>query len=125
MELNIGDYVRTTDGEIGKIIECPEELKENYGNWLWFETIDEQRSITKENITKSSRNIIDLIEVGDLVKLYSTNQIQQILYIDEKEIDLTDYIYYSSNKFKQFIKDDIEWVITHEQIEQMKYKVGE
>ena len=65
--MKVGDYVRTNSGDIGIIINCPEQLKKDYGNWLWFETINEQRPIRNEDIIKLSPNIIDLIEVGDYV----------------------------------------------------------
>ena len=106
--IKVGDYVRTTIGEIGKIIDCPEQLKQNYGNWLWFETKEEQRPIRKEDIKTSSPNIIDLIEKGD--------------YVNGKEV-------FNPNSLKWLYKDmgdevkDIKTIVTHEQMEAMEYKI--
>ena len=77
-EINIGDYVRTKGGNIFKIIggnlddweidiSCTqlEQTEEN-----WFESNrynDNGYWFTDENIIKSSPNILDLIEVGDII----------------------------------------------------------
>lgn len=143
--MNIGDYVRTEDGEIYKVLKIEEPIMNiggagfsRYGILEYYDREEKEKaridfslykkekeiSIYNERYSfKSSPNIIDLLEVGDLIKLYSTKQIQQVLAINEEEIDLTDYVYYDLKKSKQIIKEDIEWVITHEQIENMKYKV--
>lgn len=108
MELKVGDYVKTEKGEIYHI-EHDEILK----------------FLSKSNyhkIIKSSPNIIDLIEVGDLIKLKPTKQIQQVLSKNENEISLTDYVFYDLKKSN--VVEEIEWIITREQIEQMKYKIG-
>ena len=59
-KLNVGDYVRTKEGNIGKIIDIN---KSNY-NYL---QVEHNLFLKNENILKSSSNIIDLIEVGDYV----------------------------------------------------------
>ena len=115
--MNVGDYVRTTGGDIGIIINCPEQLKKEYGNWLWFETTNEQRPIGNENIIKSSPNIIDLIEVGDVYKKTYPTGLVEIIPINKLE-DL----YNIKNDIKNGFKLSI---ITKEQIESMEYKVGE
>lgn len=122
-ELNIGDYVRTKHYGVCRVIDIytKELIELDKINAFGIKGV----SYSIENIIKSSSNIIDLIEVGDLIKLKPTKQIQQVLAKNEEEIDLTDYVFYDLKKSKQIIKEEIEWVITREQIEQMKYKIGE
>jgi hypothetical protein len=73
MKLNIGDYVRTKDGEITKItkISIDEYLNEirtedEVYTEYWHMKTDCLHIGTD---WKSSPNIIDLLEVGDLVKI--------------------------------------------------------
>jgi hypothetical protein len=118
--MNVGEYVRTRDGiaKIEKIrngvIILDVELDltaEGFGN-----------QYLKEDIIKSSPNIIDLIEVGDYVN-------------GKKVIDVySDYIFDYSEEFKviRFSETDIlhnfkniETVLTHEQMEAMQYRVEE
>ena len=54
MEIKVGEYVRTKDGRIGKLIESQVYEMEN-GQYIEF----------LEDIKVHSKNIIDLIEVGD------------------------------------------------------------
>ena len=115
--MKIGDYVRTNSGDIGIIINCPEQLKKDYGNWLWFETINEQRPIRNEDIIKSSPNIIYLIEVGDYVNGYPVFNIE--FFEDGKfEIELSETYYVDK-------VEDIKSIVTKESFESMEYKVGE
>lgn len=125
--MKIGDYVRTENGEIGKLINCPKQLKESYGKWLWFETSVEQRPINKEDIIKSSPDIIDLIEDGDIIHYHNEyiDFISPIIIYDDGEIasnlyDSDGYIFLDKEKDKNNIKS----IITHEQFESMKYKVA-
>ena len=69
------------------------------------------------NNAKFSYNIIDILEVGDYVNGLRVNKI-----VDGKPIH-EDY----NDPFYSFgwENDDIKTVITHEQMEQMAYKVGD
>ena len=121
--MNVGDYVRTKDGDIGIIINCPEKLKKGYGNWLWFETSYEQRPIRNEDIIKSSPQIIDLIEVGDFITYkqgnFYWNIFEQVSARYNRENQMTDLIV--DNKPLNTV--EILTVITHEQMEAMQYRV--
>lgn len=121
--MNVGEYVRTENGDIGVIINCPEKLKKNYGNWLWFETSYEQRPIRNEDIIKSSPQIIDLIEVGDLMYIdISPDDCGGIIVprISETANEL--------NRYKEKINNGeyiLKSIVTHEQMEAMQYRVEE
>lgn len=122
MKLEAGMYVRykpllsSKYVKINKIKEIEE--KENCLH-IWLEDKD---LITEKYLIKASYNIIDLIEVGDYVN-------------GKKVIDtFTDYIFDYSEEFKviRFSETDIlhdvkhiKLIVTHEQMEQMAYKVRE
>ena len=121
MKLGVGMYVRTEKGEITKIekLTLPEEPSdclfvkfenESYSfKYKPWETID----------FKASHNVIDLIKGGDYV-----NGVQVI----DKEIDnlnekylqcgVGDYVICTYNS------NEIEDVVTKEQFEAMKYRLG-
>ena len=117
MKLEVGMYVRLeNDVEdiviINKIANVFETtiLTENDGS-------NYQGEYTKENVVKASYNIIDILEVGDYV---NGRKIVDIFYdaIDNvMNICVLGSIVYDNNEVKS--------VITHEQMEQMAYKVGE
>ena len=115
LELKENMYVRTKDGIIDKVIidynghcaspncECKHiSCAKNYYD--------------EDKIVKASYNIIDILEVGDYVngkKIYSLGL----------TIGILNTINFEDGTFT--IAEDIKSVITHEQMEQMAYKVGE
>ena len=130
MKLEVGMYVRGKyyqyRGKIGKIIKNYNNdleiaykdgiLKTNVGSF-----IDDNYDINGKQY-KASFNIIDILEVGDYVNGF------EILRID-KECDLypkTLKCQYPNNiDYFNIFNEDIKSVITHEQMEQMAYRVGE
>lgn len=100
MELEIGMYVRTKNGKIWPIIS--------------------QYAISghRKDIVKSSYNILDLLEVGDIVidGFYG----EFITPFEDEEI-LEHYKSLWKNEKEHHIKE----IITHEQIKQISYKVGD
>ena len=119
-ELRENMYILTKDGIIAKVdyidndtIFFDKELYRTYGD-----SIDFLEKDNLERIVKASYNIIDLISRFDLV---NGHLVICKMYEDEKDIPtiikcVGDYY---------FKEEDIKSVITHEQIEQMAYKVGE
>lgn len=117
--MNVGDYCRTEDGFIARLIDKD--------TWYKFDGIiaeDEytydylSEKVAKKLIIKSSPNIIDLIEVGDYVNGGK-------VYEKEKE-----YIVINSDFGKLFVfmnvyKKNIKSIVTKEQFKNMEYKVGE
>lgn len=108
MELEVGMYVRTKKGNIYK-----------------FETNNSMaKNGAKKYMVKASYNIIDILEVGDVIidkegHKYPINYEFETDYNDEYksyEITIDDYI-------TLFLKDGLS-IVTHEQMEQMAYKVG-
>ena len=107
--MNVGDYVRTRDGLIAKImvIDNTSEyseiiLKTDTNDTIWC---------SYEEDLKSSPNIIDLIEVGDYVNGCP------VLHKEENEV--------VCGLLLRYKEKDIKSVVTKEQFSQMEYKVGE
>ena len=102
--MNVGDYVRTKRGIIGKIelIDNQTELEDLY--------LVKKKWYYKEDITKSSPNIIDLIEVGDYVNGCP------VLHKENNEL--------VCGLLLRYKEEDIENIVTKEQFESMKYEVN-
>ena len=118
MKLEVGMYARLeNDVEdtviINKIANVFETsiLTENDGSIY-------QGVYTKENVIKASYNIIDILEIGDYVNGYKITDIDCYEY--EKEL------FFDTNQIiSTFVNEEIKTIVTHEQMEQMAYKVGD
>lgn len=75
------------------------------------------------DIIKHSKNIIDLIEVGDYVNGYLVGGISDNGGTAEKEIMIE--IPYEKTYNKHALNEKIKTILTHEMYEQNCYKVGE
>ena len=109
--MKIGDYVRIKKGRIG-IIKNIDNQTELYDLYLiknkWYR---------EKEIIKSSPNIIDLIEIGDLVNFGKSNG-GMVLNKKDGEVNIINLLPFTLKN------EDIKSVITKEQIESMEYKVG-
>jgi hypothetical protein len=106
--MNVGDYVRTINGEIYKLID-------DFA-LIYFQK-EQEHGIPEHQIINSSPNIIDLIEVGDYVnghKVFKKEKYE--LRVEDRE-----------NTWGIAILDetDIKSIVTHEQMEAMQYRVEE
>lgn len=124
-EIKVGEYVRTKDGIIDKI------LNYSFGCNVWHcqngMCIDECNCIGVhlKDITKHSKDIIDLIEVGDIIEweykklgYYGINEvINRFGTIGVYGIEYDDVI---SLKYIA-----IKRILTHEQYEKNCYRIGE
>ena len=128
--LSVGMYVRykpllsSKYVKINKIKEIEE--KENCLH-IWLEDKD---LITEKYLIKASYNIIDILECGDIIKLFMEDD------IDEEDTDIFELIAinYNDNEIGVFNSDfqieffpieNLRGILTHEQMEQMVYKVGD
>lgn len=119
MEIEVGDYVRTRAGHFYKITR----IDENgliYWNKIQCGWSMEQ---LKDIVVKHSKNIIDLIEVGDYVNGREVKHIAmfegfpdypKLIFVDEKHLVPGET---AENK-------DIETILTKEQYQANCYKVG-
>lgn len=133
MKLEVGMYVRNKDGTIGKIIaiDLAKPRQEKYPNhpskrW-WRDKIlisCYKGWITTQNIIKASYDIINILEEGDYVNGQEVYYDEELDFLYVQSFD-ADGEFYQENIAKQSFIDNIKSVITHEQMEQMAYKVGE
>lgn len=117
MKLEIGMYVRTKDGEIHKIKSINNEYIEyENGFGVPYEL--------KEYIVKASYNIIDILEVGDYVNGYKVSAIYNPN--GDEIVNITLIMEYGYETINTYIDDySINSIVTKEQFENLKYKVGD
>lgn len=108
--IEVGEYVRTKKGFIGKLIDIDENNEAYY--------LDCKKCISLINIVKRSKNIIDLIEVGDYVNGHRILEIHEALAPDDEKILDTGY-------GMAIFADSIETILTKEMFEANCYKVKE
>ena len=114
--LEIGNYIRTVDGYIGRLIQI------NKRNWNYL-TVDCKHQVRdggiyprsylylkEEDIKKYSKDVKDLIEIGDIVGLADEND------------ELNYFEVYDNKALYQY---EIKCIITKERIKSEEYEVGE
>lgn len=115
MKLEARQYARTKLGMIGKIINnsCYIKLGLKKGNYI---------AIEEDDISKTSFNIIDLIEVGDYVNGLEVDRIIK----RNRKIEPSTMIYCKyGNNFIGFYNDEIKSIVTKEQYKNIEYRIGE
>ena len=118
-EIKVGEYIRSKDGLIGKV--------EQIGNSLfWIE--DGTAFSLQDKSIKHSKNILDLIEVGDIVewKFKDSSVICINEVIQRPETGKTLGVYAEEDDCLiplEYI--DILKILTHEQFEENCYRLGE
>ena len=127
MEIEVGEYVRTKYGYIAKLMKKDKECWEfdniiidsddkmllfcSEDNWYGYDQ--------RKDIKKHSKNLIDLIEVGDYVNGKKIERIND--YGDFKRADFNlDY-----DDCDAVYNEDIKTITTKEQFSNVEYKVGE
>lgn len=108
MNIEVGAYVRTKSG-IGKV--------EQIGNSLFWLEDGSSYSLSDKTI-KHSKNIIDLIEVGDFVN----GNIVTDKYLFAGEMPVVETSGVETNA-KCLCEKDIQLILTHEQYSQNCYTV--
>lgn len=132
-KLEVGMYVIIQWGNGGQTIsKCTNKVDigdtQYSNNDFYIHTDKKGEVIYKSMIVKASHNIIDLIEVGDYVNGSEVLDFEnKVVKNDDKFIPfavITENCYLEDTD-SWIIEKNIKSVITHEQIEQMAYKVGE
>ena len=122
--MNVGDYVRTKYG-ISKCIKAIPIRENSFMYEFDKEVYEDVTYLTANELEKykSSPQIIDLIEVGDYVNGdYVTKEVpkdkrkKQIIIVDSTCVECGDL---------PFNNDEIETIVTHEQMEAIQYRVEE
>ena len=130
MKLEIGQFARLKSGYICKIINVNDFREPNMKYGVDANYLKDVMFIGDDNIVKASYNIIDILECGDIIKLFMEDD------IDEEDTNIFELIAinYNDNEIGVFNSDfqieffpieNLRGILTHEQMEQMAYKVGE
>ena len=134
-KLEVGEYIRTKDGIIAKITDIVKEYCIDCDNDVFDAGNSAMMEIPwkhiKEYVIKHSKNLIDLIEIGDIVNGYRilemVNSIYKkskwiLIYKNERE-KYERWIYIKEYDGKIHTQDDIKTILTKEQYMQNCYKV--
>lgn len=124
-EIEVGDYIRTDDGYIAKVIKkdkrgcfnCDSVVENYHGDEFdFFEKGDIY-------IEKHSPNIIDLIEVGDYVNGHLVVMIDTSIF--NNNVKFIDCEIGTYDGISSFLENEIETIVTKEQFEKIMYRVEE
>ena len=125
-ELRENMYVRTEKGiaKIKNIFPDGSEpyFEAKYETDTYLEIYYDSEYVSEYDVLKASYNIIDILEVEDFVST-TTGECAVIAGV-YNDINSKKYLRLC-NCIGEYYEDDIKTVITHEQMEQMAYKVGE
>lgn len=127
--MEVGEYIRTTNGYIRKIktINTDKIAVTYYGKMILDKTYKNSKAINETKIKAHSKNIIDLIEVGDYV-----NGHKVIFDTNETEEEQCNGVYRKCIVISTSKNDDSGWklidleiesVVTKEQFKEMEYRV--
>lgn len=120
MKLEVGMYVRTKDGYISQYKYY--DTTNAYMEKLLCIPLSNGTFANIEDIIKASYNIIDILEKGDYVNGQKVYYDEELDYLYVQCIDGDGNLYYESITKQSFI-DNIKSIVTHEQMEQMSYKI--
>ena len=120
-EIKVGEYIRSTNGVIAKVVGKEEEDYEERGHILYEldrEIFDETEGFEEYSIyalpdqfVKHSSNIIDLIEPGDYVNGCEVEN------VTDEHIE----IYYNMRFTRERFNDWVKSIVTKEQFELVEY----
>lgn len=111
MDIEVNEYVRTKDGKIDKLINS------NFYMSIYVEC--EKGLYLIENIVKHSKQLIDLIEVGDYVNGYKVIKLKDGFANGTMEIVLS-----KNTIIYRHHSEDIKTILTKERYMANCYKVG-
>ena len=129
MELKVGMYVRTKNNGICKLYREFHEDSVDVGIGVFpeidgfFIDKEEINYIEKDNILKSNKNIIDLIEVGDYVNGKLVYYDEELKCLGQSFVDGDGNFYFES--ITKDWKNKIKTVLTKEQYESNVYRIGD
>lgn len=116
-DIEVGEYVRTKEGEIHKVIK----IIEDDGDWDYY-CCENNAGYFAMDIANHSKQLIDLIEVGDFVNGYRVISVDYDVTNDTTEcieLDLNSNYQYNFISIRQ-----IQTILTKESYMANCYKVG-
>lgn len=134
-DIKVGQYVRFKDKRGNTYIRnikevCNEQPHKSWGAIIIDKNANNVPYVSLKNIIKASYSIIDILEVGDIIKLFMEDD------IDEENTNIFELIAidYDNNEIGVFNSDfqieffpieNLRGILTYQQFEQMSYKLGE
>ena len=115
--IEVNDYVRTNKGNIGKVVEIRLGFNKDTQLYQNVYMLDNGLWTILEYIVKHSKQLIDLIEIEDIVRIRTGLYSSFMEFIDNEECLLI-----LKEQVKKFWT--IEEILTKEQFEANCYKVG-
>ena len=134
MKLEVGQFARLKSGYICKIININDFREPNMKYGVEANYLKDVMFIGDDDVVKASYNIIDILEVGDYLNGFIVNEIERdntntIIKIGNSTFNVleNEEIYTPSNdKNNGYEKiEKLKSIVTHEQMEQIAYKVEE
>lgn len=131
--MKVGEYVRTNlknEIVICKVIDIIHSTSMNDNRMVFDKPTKFTYYVEDNKNYKSSPNIIDLLELGDLVRLFMEDDIDkedtnifELIAItnDKKEIG----VFTKDFEIEFFPIENLRGIVTHEQFSQMEYRIGE
>ena len=125
-KIEVGEYIRTKKGNICKVLATREKSSfitnngytSTYQERYFVDNTKQYSILSKPYVVKHSKNIIDLIEVGDYVNGSKVIDIAQgktkAVYIESQEQKLA---------LIPIVEKQIKSIVTKEQFKEMEYKV--
>ena len=119
MEIEVGEYVRTKNGKIRKV-------KDTVAQYYITDrlNITDNNQFAKEDIVKHNKNIIDLIELGDILEIELS---EEFVEKEDKKILTQIGAVYTKETLQKDIDNGIITkiltIITKEQYTQNCYKI--
>lgn len=119
-KIEVGEYVRTTDGIIGKLVRIEKNVINTSMTWYVLNGTYNPFFVAKSCIVKHSKRKIKLIYIDD----YVNGLIVIGKYFDENDklcliLDTTDTMR------RRCYEENIKSIVTKEQFESVKYEVRE
>lgn len=124
-EIKVGEYVRTIDGYIRKVTQVNRKGSYEalcYGAYSVDKKYKNSVGISAKKIKSHSKDIIDLIKVGDYVNGTKVHSVDYSTNLQTGERYLVIDKIYTSVKY--IYEKDIKTILTHEQYEANCYRVG-
>lgn len=118
-KIEIGKYVRTDKGKIGKVVEIRLGFNKDLQVYQDIYKLDNGLWTILDYIVKHSKQLIDLIKCGDFVNGYRVTD--KYLFAGEKPVIETEV---NDTNCKCLCEKDIKTILTKEQYMANCYKVG-
>ena len=130
MKLEVGQFARLKNGYICKIININDFREPNMKYGVEANYLKDVMFIGDDDVVKASYNIINILECGDIIKLFMEDDINgedtnifELIAINYNDNEIG--VFNSDFQIEFFPIENLRGILTHEQMEQMAYKVEE